>query len=118
MNNLNMRHLHELIVLSMEAAITDQQAMELKQLLESSEAARQEYVNFITTLSVLRDHDFSCPETILPAVTDLSDCSLNLALWNALLEQEQKAPQVEIQKPVNVSAAVQEVKPAARSLIR
>jgi len=92
MNNLNMRHLHELIVLSMEAAITDQQAVELKQLLESSEAARREYVNFITTLSVLRDHDFSYPETILPAVTDLSDCSLNLALWNALLEQEQRPP--------------------------
>ncbi|HML74158.1 MAG TPA: NPCBM/NEW2 domain-containing protein [Anaerohalosphaeraceae bacterium] len=118
MNNLNMRHLHELIVLSMEAAITDQQAVELKQLLESSETARREYVNFITTLSVLRDHDFSYPETILPAVTDLSDCSLNLALWNALLEQEQKAPQVEIQKPVNVSAAVQEARPAERSLIR
>lgn len=118
MNNPNMRHLHELIVLSMEAAITDPQAAELKQLLENSESARREYVNFITTLSVLRDHDFSCPETILPAVTDLSDCSLNLALWNALLEQEQKAPQVEVQKPQSACAVLYETKPVARSLIR
>jgi len=118
MNNLNNRYLYELIVLSMEGAMTDQQAVELKQWLESSEAARREYVDFITTLSVLRDHDFGCPEAILPAVTDLSDCSLNLALWNALLEQEQKAPQVEIQKPIPVTSVAEETGLVRQSLIR
>ncbi|MEN6308251.1 MAG: FecR domain-containing protein [Anaerohalosphaeraceae bacterium] len=115
MSNLNVHRLHELIVLSMEGAINDLQAVELKQMLVVSLDAKKEYVDFITTLSVLRDHDFSYPEAILPAASHVSDCSLNLALWNALLEQEQKAPQVEIQKPPIVSQIIEQAKPAERT---
>lgn len=115
MSDLNIHYLHELIVLSMEGTITDQQAGELKKMLAGSDEAKHEYVEFITTLSVLRDHDFSYPETLGPAASQESGCSLDLALWNALLEQEQKAPQVEIQKHPIVSEVIEQQKPTGHT---
>lgn len=87
--------LNELILKSLEGAISDEQFLRLDRLIAGDPLAADYYVKFMAThISLGQSTSLSC------SVVRSEDAGIDMSLWEALAESERNAETVEIVKPV------------------